>query len=371
MAFWDHDHVEMLKASYREVTGRQMPSYMTPDQVAAELHRLMPVISTKTGNLSEKSLTEMSPEDAIVALCVIKAAAKLTIFVARHRKARLLRDKLEMLEASYHEVTGHSIPTHMTPDQAEAELKRLCPPIITANLESTQDVARVLRAALKLKSQLLKIRRRLREEASEAAAARQRSIEQGGDGGAVAKNGGAKLYYSCVIALPDPSKQQLTGRAVELSAAEQAAKVEEAEQHRLLKGQISARALGQGEVFRPASAEEKVMGKKLFEGWMVKRYNSWFKTDHKRWFVLYEKGEMCYYDSSGGGCLGSIQLQGVKPSQIYIKMAKETTLTIKGARDEKGVIKDWNLDAEAVATCTAWKSAVASILANSNAVTSV
>merc|ERR1719382_554287 len=125
---WDAEELQMLKASYREVTGRSIPPYLSPDDALAELRRLLPVITAEE-------------EDSQATLGAILAAAKLKQrFLAaqarRKEKAAILaaakdagwdEDAYAMLQSSYREVTGRALPRHLSPDAAMAELRGTVP----------------------------------------------------------------------------------------------------------------------------------------------------------------------------------------------------------------------------------------------------
>ena len=160
----------MLKASYREVTGRSMPTYMSADDALAELRRSLPLICG-------------SKDDAQTTLKVILAAAKLKkrlVVAQKRRKDEAIHsaaqaagwdeDAYAMLAASYREVTGRAIPPHMSPDVAAAELRRALPILI--DFDPTKMLPVVV-AAMKLKKLLQRRQangRRLHENAEPAAA---------------------------------------------------------------------------------------------------------------------------------------------------------------------------------------------------------
>eukprot|EP00966_Prymnesium_polylepis_P040610 942218-Prymnesium_polylepis.2 len=145
---WDEDQLAMLKDSYREVTGHEMPPDMDPAKATEELRRQFSMFME-----TKEPADDETPQ---MLFSVILAAARLKKAMLRGRRRRQKEaadaaakreaeekakteaqakehhwdpEQLEMLKASYMEVTGRPMPSYYAPFQAMEELRRLVPNI--------------------------------------------------------------------------------------------------------------------------------------------------------------------------------------------------------------------------------------------------
>ena len=186
---WDVEQLAMLKDSYREVTGHEMPANMDPAKATEELRKQFAMLIGP-----EESEEHETPQ---MLFSVILAAAKLKKAMVRgQRKRQSLAmmqarkdakaaaeaaenarqaaahkwdpEQLEMLKASYMEVTGRPMPAHYAPFQAVEELRRLVPNV-GAEDDSPHDTVLAITFAAKLKRRWLEARRRKLAEKAKAA----------------------------------------------------------------------------------------------------------------------------------------------------------------------------------------------------------
>ena len=114
---------EMLKESYREFTGHALPDYMTNEQAKVELNKFIFQWDDVDDDEEEGEDGEKSPAHNM-SLSTILVASKFARKLGKQTKARRARmprneewdpDALELLKASYREITGSAMPSSMTP----------------------------------------------------------------------------------------------------------------------------------------------------------------------------------------------------------------------------------------------------------------
>ncbi len=122
---------EMLKESYREFTGHALPDYMTNEQAKVELNKFIFQWDDVDDDEEEGEDGEKSPAHNM-SLSTILVASKFARKLGKQTKARRARmprneewdpDALELLKASYREITGSARPSSMTPTQAYRTLQ--------------------------------------------------------------------------------------------------------------------------------------------------------------------------------------------------------------------------------------------------------
>ena len=116
----------MLKESYREFTGHALPDYMTNEQAKVELNKFIFQWDDVDDDEEEGEDGEKSPAHNM-SLSTILVASKFARKLGKQTKARRARmprneewdpDALELLKASYREITGSAMPSSMTPARA-------------------------------------------------------------------------------------------------------------------------------------------------------------------------------------------------------------------------------------------------------------
>jgi len=369
---WDEDQLAMLKDSYREVTGHEMPPDMDPAKATEELRRQFSMFME-----TKEPADDETPQ---MLFSVILAAARLKKAMLRGRRRRQKEaadaaakreaeekakteaqakehhwdpEQLEMLKASYMEVTGRPMPSYYAPFQAMEELRRLVPNI-AAEDDSPQDTILVIMAAAKLKRRWLANRRgslvRKAKQAGVPVAEYKGPAFEMGDFGRVKEK---------------PAWQVMEEEAAEAAAESKA----EAERIAKVREQMGASLTSMhSDVFKPQEQHKyKASGAKVYEGWLLKKQKSMLKSDKQRWFVLHEGGELHYFadPDSLDKQVGMVSLKGlsasdvkaltadVKPGempQVFIIENAERT----GSGGASGKSKDWILDAGAPGACTTW-----------------
>jgi len=317
---WTADEVQMLKDSYREVTGRNMPPYISPDEALAELRKALPVICTDEEELPG------------VTLKVVMAASKLKMrwyeaVKRRKYEASVSADaaasgwdeeSYALLQASYREVTGSALPSYLSPDEAAAELRRLVAADIPIGmLANAADLPiSALMAAVKLKKLL------------RHAALHKRAVRIANRTSVGKTTTGFGQHADPMVAAEAEDMLQPVDEALH----------EQQEQERVqqLREQLSE-SIDAGAVFRPTPA-----GAKLHSGWMTKK-KALPKRSRSRWFVLCDSGELQYFDGDDELVqIGVISLKGLSAGSV--REGKPGQILIDGAANKAGKIKNWVLE---------------------------
>lgn len=155
------DRLCMLRDSYREVTGHAMPDDKDPNVAAEELRRrFAALVQAEDDDATDEQLDRL--------FTIIRSGAKIvkTLVRARHRarakteKSAVMEaqaakhgwdeDRLRMLHDSYREITGHKMPSSMSPDEAIKELRRLIVPA-SSHGDLLDETLSLIAAAAKLK----------------------------------------------------------------------------------------------------------------------------------------------------------------------------------------------------------------------------
>ena len=334
-AVQDWEVLQALADSYREVTGRAMPEDMTAEQAYAELKmrtiaawggdvEMLAAESTDSvKSVGDSEASEDREERQIRKLGKAFKSARNALALARHKgtdavdvgaTAALKEDDwdeqmLEMLKASYREITGRGIPAGMSPAAAEAELRRIM--IGTWKDEGNDDLAAELSAKSATWSE---------KEASDAPASgvAQKRVSKVVDFDEDDEAAAAPAPPSL------PSVDEEAPRAIKqvMANPRDLMAVKDEEVSTFAVKPASAKRLQTGkDVFRAGrvGVVEARTSPKVFEGWLKKKGPGMFKRDRRRWFALHEDGSFLYYTGPDlADMKGSLNVSSVGAADVAL-----------------------------------------------------
>lgn len=358
----EEEVLQMLKDSYREVTGHAIPDSMTVDEAYAELR-----LRTMAAWQGEDDIAEEEEEEAGSGLSVLEKLRKGIVMtkislraigpMKLSKKGPLeLKDDdwdaemLQMLQASYREVTGRAMPKNLTPAQAELELRRA-----TAAMwrEDGYNGAGIWTEMIKEEAEV-EAKAAAGGAKGEQAGGAEYDEDEDGEGGAdpeadgeAAKGEVARGEAARVIRIQ--GEQPINVR-----------NDEEAPLQNEVKKAPKRMQTGKN-VFRGDQASGAGSGSaKIYEGWLVKKPGGAVGRHHRRWFVLHEDGEVNYYASPElTHQNGSFSVRGIGEGAVellgFLEVGKYG-LTIKTQK------RLWHLSAPSDGQCKAWRKNLVSVI---------
>lgn len=297
----DEEVLQMLADSYREVTGRAMPPTMTAEEAYAELR--LRTVAAWQGDLNALSESLRSSEGSPAE----KRSSMVDSMRTSARRSRLslknaqsvmastapsLKDEdwdpemLEMLKASYREVTGRAMPTGMSAAAAEAELRQHT---MMCWQEERRDARNGLWAEMIEEED---------EEEGFAATLAPAAACTGGEPPLRAEKSMVQMSVEHDDDDDEEGQQESAtgdsgGRAVTIAAMAEAPRNGRGSE---LPPRPRELVLQKSELFRPRGLTHHSKGSdKVFEGWLTKHKHGMLKQDRMRWFVLHASGEVHYF----------------------------------------------------------------------------
>ena len=324
----DAEALQMIKDSYREVTGREMPSHMTAEEGYAEL-RLLTIARWQGEEIddeSESAGTAKSPLDRLRAKVRV-AKLQLLLFAPSERGAApavALADNdwttelMDMLKASYREMTGRALPEGLSYSEAELELRKATIALWQQDAALESDAGGRVRAP-SLWAHVLHGAEggqlatasspALPEDATPPAQPVLSAVpdteapaefEDDDDDDDSTRSQSARVAFWPAL-LPSPTrvsgpKMRAMGHAHGRVRSSRLHAPSRAGARVCAARPEPARRIQTGkDVFRAGTGRRA--SPKMYEGWLVKKPPSQLlgQKERRRWFVLHEDGELCYY----------------------------------------------------------------------------
>lgn len=328
----------MLKDSYREVTGRSMPEGMDAEAAMAELRVL------QAAAWAALCKDEEPEEEAPAADGAAPPMSPLDKFRRGGKKARLslrmggvilradptnganaLKEEewdetmLEMLKDSYREMTGHGIPTEMTPGQAYAELRKMQVAAwqdegLAELVEETEEETRAFAESV---DNLASKEQDHRSSCREFDADELDHDEPEDSTAALAAAAAAAAADGGPTPPPPPPGADLEGLGDSRLSRVGGIGTGVDEDWKPEKPALAGARFATGkDVFR-AHATFQTAATKVFEGWLTKKGPGLFKGDKLRFFVLFASGEMHYFKAADmAEHKGMLTLEGLSAESV-------------------------------------------------------
>ena len=344
---WDEERLAMLKDSYMELTGRSMPSYLTPELALAELKKYALVYDDEEEEAEPEKPAEESSgstkgkfRSSILAIKMMKRMKSGIIPKEQMVTKTMLADNewdaeaLQMLKASYAELMGHTMPSYLTPAQAWKELQQFNPytALEPDEAEGNGEAAPAPAPA-------------------PAPAAEEEPAPSKPAAAASSSSDKTKLKQTAEV--PTLSEKSLRAKEEKMRAEEAAAaKKEEAQ----VNDSRPAESVVDGGVFKPNAPKFGNSGAaRVHDGWLKKRGEGMFGGFGmtERWFVLHDDAQLHYFvDNSLQMHKGTIDLKGVAPEHIMRlkpRSLDDFTFVIKAPG------RDWQLNPGSDDAWRAWR----------------
>jgi len=401
----DDDLLQMLKDSFREVTGHAMPASMTLEEGYAAL-RLRTVASWMEHG---DDLPDADTGPGALVRSTTAPVDKLRRGIRKSRNSLRMgkvtiedpvgegtpgladddwdTDMIEMLTDSYREVTGRSIPEGLSYAQAERELRN-----ITMQRWQNEGWAEIIEEGEETDWDAVE----QRTAAKSSAALEDRTAARSMAKSVAALEAEAALLPPPPVPTPPSAEalSQLKGAFGDLKVEPSEEKEHDGEESPAKPARLTEFDADTGDemdgddllhagehlpvvgeeypprpslsgvrpptspdVFRvghkPAVGAFQTSANKVYESWLTKKAPGLFKSDKKRWVILFDNGEVHYFTSADlQEHKGMITISGLATSDITFRGLVEAG---RYAFCIKTPFREWYFSTENESQCRAWK----------------